>query len=650
MPALSHSIDFQREMRPLLVSAYERGRLVPFLGAGMSFPACQLWDGFLENLEKGNIRKAPPELRANPAARAHLACIALRNRLQSPEYWQRLREALKTDHSGEIPAQTEALARIWWPLVITTNYDDLFLTASNRYTLSPSNRRSPRQPMTVLGRHPLDCRRVLSSLTEPLITLDDVPYDEGAVPGEAAAARPVTSDVHSEDSGRYIWHIQGFLGGQADPSATPEQWAKAPRSPGLPSPRRLLADLVVGHAEYRRAMNLEMHFRRSFGEVFRQRSFLFVGSSLSEDYFLNLFGEILELFGASSYPHFALVKRGSVEKRFLLERMNIMVCEYREHGELPSWLDSLRRAIDGERCRPVRWSFNLKSPFWSAGRSHEGDFSVVRSALPFFRRLEKNECVAVSAGRGPNGVPWVGFMIRATYLSRQIPGLDRMLGQSRLPKGGYVTRLGRKPCYIVAARDPDLAGRGARSLKHVNPAVRALLNRALRDGFEVVHLQLLAAGRLQVFPATFSLIEIARAYGQWRRRHMSSNVRLVVYVVDPLVLFNVSTGRTQVQELLSVEPARFWVEVICENKQVVRIPVEFPCGTQLCVILNMFRVPASQDWHVVVRPAPQRAEPGEARDTAALAGETMTELGVVPGSTLMLVDARPAGPETGEAE
>ena len=69
----------------------------------------------------------------------------------------------------------------------------------------------------------------------------------------------------------------------------------------------------------------------------------------------------------------------------------------------------------------------------------------------------------------------------------------------------------------------------------MNPAVRALLNRALRDGFEVVHLQLLAAGRLQVFPATFSLIEIARAQKKddalaglerWRARHPEAAAHL----------------------------------------------------------------------------------------------------------------------------
>jgi len=35
-----------------LVWSYERGRLVPFIGAGLSHPACRLWCPFVKQLEK----------------------------------------------------------------------------------------------------------------------------------------------------------------------------------------------------------------------------------------------------------------------------------------------------------------------------------------------------------------------------------------------------------------------------------------------------------------------------------------------------------------------------------------------------------------------------------------------------------------------
>ncbi len=39
------------EILPLLVSTYMEGRLVPFLGAGMSVGRIALWDEFVKNLE-----------------------------------------------------------------------------------------------------------------------------------------------------------------------------------------------------------------------------------------------------------------------------------------------------------------------------------------------------------------------------------------------------------------------------------------------------------------------------------------------------------------------------------------------------------------------------------------------------------------------
>src|SRR5262245_26540916 len=37
---------------PRLLDAYDHGRLVPFLGAGASVPACSLWPEFVANLER----------------------------------------------------------------------------------------------------------------------------------------------------------------------------------------------------------------------------------------------------------------------------------------------------------------------------------------------------------------------------------------------------------------------------------------------------------------------------------------------------------------------------------------------------------------------------------------------------------------------
>ena len=108
----------------------------------------------------------------------------------------------------------------------------------------------------------------------------------------------------------------------------------------------LREEMVIGHSDYWRAANTAVHFRRCFGEVFGSRSFLFLGSGLSDEYFLNLFGKSLELRGPSPEPHFAFLPRNQdIHVRFLAEEINIIVCEYDEHQQLIPWLKTLKEAL-----------------------------------------------------------------------------------------------------------------------------------------------------------------------------------------------------------------------------------------------------------------------------------------------------------------
>ena len=153
------------DMIPLLVSAYERGRLVPFLGAGMSAPACAQWGELVANLERlaGVEPQAPDDAAAAPpagnlTARADHAAAVLRNQGSTDEFWEKLREALRTSHPMEVSAQTKALVRFDWPLVITTNYDDMFLAAERELVTGE---------ILPLTRHPWHCKEVMNSLAEP---------------------------------------------------------------------------------------------------------------------------------------------------------------------------------------------------------------------------------------------------------------------------------------------------------------------------------------------------------------------------------------------------------------------------------------------------------------------------------------------------
>ena len=88
----------------------------------------------------------------------------------------------------------------------------------------------------------------------------------------------------------------------------------------------------------------EPQFRRAFAEVFRSRSLLFLGSSLADQYLLNLFGETLELFGGNPFPHYALVLKRTTDPDFLRTRLNIFAYEYDSHDCLPELLEALAAA------------------------------------------------------------------------------------------------------------------------------------------------------------------------------------------------------------------------------------------------------------------------------------------------------------------
>lgn len=110
------------------------GRLVPFLGAGMSQKVCRDWNGMVEALEAAagialqggeGGQACSDDLRL--IRRAEKALEALNHGGRSTT--DSLRDALLEGEPAAAPPQTTALASASWPLVMTTNYDDLFLAA-----------------------------------------------------------------------------------------------------------------------------------------------------------------------------------------------------------------------------------------------------------------------------------------------------------------------------------------------------------------------------------------------------------------------------------------------------------------------------------------------------------------------------------------
>ena len=574
MPVAPSRLIQAPDVFPLLSSTYARGHLVPFLGAGMSAPFLNLWKPFVERLEQyaqtmGMVMQ-PGALLETLEARAERAYSRIRYSLGHEAALGRIRDALRAG-GGEVPAQTQVLATIRWPLAISTNYDDLFYGASRLAS-------STNAPPILVGRSPQDCKRVISSLTGPL-------------------------------NGNYIWHVQGFLGGQ-HPEVPPAL---------LDNLQPLSRELVIGHSEYRAVTSSAPHFRRCFGEVFRSRSFLFLGSGLSEAYFENLFGEVLQFFGPGPVPHFAVALKDTLDRHFLADQMNIVVCELNDWGELPYWIGELKTAVEQPKARTAQWSFAVR-----AGAVTESHLDISGGEPP--PSLGLDEALAIVAHRSEDNRPEIPSSAHRFVRSD-------IFADARFEGASHVVRSPQANCFGVTAR---IAGSKDSA---VDDAVRELLQDAAQQGFRAVHLQLPADGNV---PAVYGFMETVRTFGRWRQENPQAGMRLKLYVL-PEVTENLTANRIDVHELLTSELIRFWVFVYDEgDDDPERRVFYYSPDTPFRAVLDELDVQPSDAWSVSLHPRPRW--PGDAppdMTTSALAGLPLVTIGVAFGSVLAIQRASP---------
>jgi hypothetical protein len=578
-----------------LALAYGRGLLVPFLGAGMSTPLCPLWPGFIERLECQCGIARPEGLNdkgENLIRRAAAAIHKLRN-IGPNALADNVRSALygEDTHRSERDARpsteaTLALSEVWWPLVLTTNYDSIFLEAANARWVGRRLSNSP-SFMNVLGRSQLDCQRVLNSLRSP--------------------------------DGPILWALQGYLG-------------RANQKHDLG------AELVVGHEEYRRETHQAVHFRRAFAEVFRSRTFLFLGAGLQDPYFMELFNEILELLGSVPHMHYALVRRGTVDADFLLKRMQIRLIEYdakadSEHSQnVCGFLKNLREAIEGPRVRTASWSYRVGATGRVEG-NEPPQIQILRSQLPV--SLENGECVAISAGEqnddslvlGP-----AGHRVLAHF------GIAPHRIYPPTKETGYVHRIAGTSVYVVAARWQKDMG-DYRDARSVRPAIEDLLTKSQTDGFTRTNAMLVGAGPKRTFPAYLSLLETLKACRSWYSSQQAApKLQFRLHVVDPSIIDMISARRIDPLDVLASEEIKFWVECWRTKKDVYRVLEVARFDTTLQAVLAKHDVP-STGWRYSVIPEPAA---GEGERTVAsllteLAPRTIDSAGIYLGSTLRLV-------------
>lgn len=589
-----------------LAAAYHRQRLVPFLGAGMSVPTFRLWKDFVLAIEEiaGSPRGRGSQLLLE---RSHFALRKLRRERQV-SLRAAVRKALGATTQSEPTVQTKALAKLRWPLVLTTNYDDLYVKAAAEATERPRER-----VIQVLGRIPSDCRRVIGSLHEP------------------------------DDS--LLWALHGYLGDVSGP----EEFSGA-----LPEDQ-----IVVGHEEYRRVLHHELNFRRAFAEVLRSRSLLFLGCSLGDPDIIGLLDETLAVAGPGLHQHYAVLyanEPGVREKEHLLQhRLGVIPIVLPKYDSLvEEFLDPLETAVRAHRPVQTRWEYAVGS----AGRVHRRranvpEVEIVREPLP--EKIPVGAAVLVSGGQA--GAPvrrdqyplWFSDGIDQ-YLRKVFGILTRPPAPQPCATPGGIVELVTSTAPVIAgfARRPSTGGlrRGdARDARRIFEVTASALDWARRHRISELHAQLLAAGRDASFPPRVALSQMLRGFGSSLQRLGRACPRLVVHLVDDELLAELASGRFDAAECLVHDRVRFWIEVADDDRgdRVDRQQMYVGYDAMLGSVAADLNV-AGAGWGFVVVPSPMLEDSAprvveEARDS------TLESLGVLPGSTVRFLRIPTRAPE-----
>ena len=416
----------------------------------------------------------------------------------------------------------------------------------------------------------------------------------------------------------------------------------------------LAAQMVVGHEEYRRVTHREPWFRRAFAEVFRSRSFLFLGSGLAENYLLELFGEALEMTGMSPYPHYAFVQEGEVDPDFLRSRLNILVIEYPrgKHEHVAEQLNSLAEAVEKDRLKPASLGFSFRMPAFLRATPDVPDLLLVRGTLP---SPGPGECVGISCGQGVTNdgrvVPLVGkdetrgmvrFLMnhRLTLDAFDWVDDDNTLGIFRRTAGPDP----KSPYYGLVARTADAITPDMKDLRLIPCVCKRFLDVAENEGFVTGPTDDHRGRPFRSFSSAACSHPDGPGIRDWFGTNPQAKLRVVVHLVDPGVWFNIQSGRLNLLELLANETVQAVVLVQNPDGNASRqYRLVGPSDTAVDLAATV-HVPL-KGWTTEIRPSPVW-EAVLFQLNSDKARTPLFNLGLIPGSTVLFARSLPHDPPT----
>jgi hypothetical protein len=550
-----------------LATAYHADRLVPFLGSGMSRPRCRAWRDFLHMLRASvGLPDAPGERSISQLVRDADEATALLHARPVDDQIRLIQQALYDPDHKNTDVGALDVARLAWPLVITTNYDDLLVSRSRW--------------IQVLGRSAADCARVLDSISLP----------------------------HQK---QLLWAIQGFVGSPDHAIVTGER-------------REILArEVVLSHTQYQSAITGAAHFRRAFAEVFRHRTLLFLGSGILEDYLVNLFSETLSFTGAPPLRHYAvfhaseLADANQSNARFLRDRLHIEPIVVEDFSQLGTALRELTKRAKAPWSARVDTIWTGQHHVEATGLSYSVASGAGHAPLTVELRHEDlaeresgSEAYVVSVGRalGRDGDPVLfnGSMAKGFFLKRRIPKARYDV----LPDCEYTYGVREDDtAFAVAARPPRsslVPNYDARDLTIIPDAMVEALEQ-LAPRFERIRFGLLSAGPEAPWDPMFSLMQMltgvrrfaaARAPGQERTLR-----KIVLCIVDESVWYPIISGRIPIAHLLTTPTQNAFVTIEGESsaERLVWTGAE---GATIGDVLSYFHLDAP-GWVATIEPHPQ---------------------------------------------
>jgi hypothetical protein len=251
-----------------------------------------------------------------------------------------------------------------------------------------------------------------------------------------------------------------------------------------------------------------------------------------------MFNQVSELYGASSQPHYAVVRNDEVDVEFLGRYFGIRVVQVDQYQKIPSLLSQIQAGANdfaASRC----WSYRKRSPTRQTSSSieiREGEFDP-KSPLG---------CIIISGGGGQNwprlNLAMIDYLIAVGVLPEHVSTLPervrreyvgRMLRQAegrsytwvfddtlgarnrdcpkvlvaraRLDAHSQLGRRIRPVAHRTSATRGDRAGRLWRDLRLIKPVMIEALEVGAEEGHREVQATILSSGDLRSFPTSFAL-------------------------------------------------------------------------------------------------------------------------------------------------